>query len=574
MAAVIWRSPRLRARLLRLWLWLRRAARSAVVAGAAGVIFSLNNPALGAGSLPIRAATITVAAGEVAAADNGLCSLIEAIHNANDTASGAVHADCASGDPTAEAVDTIALPSGSVFTLAAADNQTYGASGLPVITGRTIISGSHGTTIRRDAAAGPFRVLAVGREGQLDLNGITVSGGQATSPASTIDVTYATSGGGILNMGELRLQDTTLSGNTAAMGGGVYNVGRLGGSGAHFIHNDAAYDAAALLSLGHVGLDDVDIRENGSRFSASAVANEGDMKLDGGYLIDNESPTGLSNRGELTIYSVVFENGGVGLDNTGQLTMEAVTLSGHEIALFNSATALVNRTAIIDNGRGIINGRGRLTLVNSTLSGNQTGGDGGGILVEGGEVDGSFDTISNNSAGRGGGLFVVGHYDDLGLYLCAQGAVDLSYSIISGNHAPAGREAYVERDVFRCAGSLSLNKSLLGHDGDAGVVNPYLSSSFVPDEPAAAILSHEWTQSAAATPHHPLSWGSPAVDALPNEACELPPPFYAFDQLLHDRNVDGDGRPSANECDIGAIEQQPLPYHVFAPFAGRGAAQR
>ena len=84
-AVVMWRSPRLRARLLRLWLWLRLTTRSAVVAGAAGVLFSLNNPALGAGGPLVRAATIAVVDGEVAVADNGLCSLIEAIHNANDT---------------------------------------------------------------------------------------------------------------------------------------------------------------------------------------------------------------------------------------------------------------------------------------------------------------------------------------------------------------------------------------------------------------------------------------------------------------------------------------------------------
>lgn len=572
-AVVMWRSPRLRARLLRLWLWLRLTTRSAVVAGAAGVLFSLNNPALGAGGPLVRAATIAVVDGEVAVADNGLCSLIEAIHNANDTVTGAVHADCAAGDPAAEGVDTIALPLGSVFTLTTADNQTYGASGLPVITGRTIISGSYGTTIRRDDAAAPFRVLAVGRDGDLDLNWVTISGGRAiTDSFRAVEVTYATAGGGILNMGGLHLLRTTISGNTAAVGGGVYNAGRLSGSHANFIHNDAAYGGAALLSFGDARLYDVDVRKNDGQFAIPTVVNEGYMKLEGGYMSDNGSATSLSNRGELTLYGVVFENSHVGLANAGQLTMEAAVLSGHKTAIANSATALVNRTAIIDNGQGISNGGGHLTLVNSTISGNHTSEAGGGVMVWGGTVEGLFNTITDNSAARGGGVFVAGSYDEF--YTCNVGSMDLRYSILSGNQAPAGREAYVEQENHRCLGGLFLKGALAGHDGDAGVVNVSLYNNFVPDEPAAAILSPEWTFSAAWTPHHTLPWGSPAVDALPNEACELPPPFYAFDQLFNDRNVDGDYRPSANECDIGAIERPLLPYHVFAPFAGRGDAQR
>lgn len=574
-AAVVWRSARLRARLLRLWLWLRLTTRGAVVAGAAGVILSLHNPALGAGGPPIRAATITVAAGEVAVADNGLCSLIEAIHNANDTTTGAVHADCAAGDPAAQGMDTIALPATSIFALTAADNQTYGASGLPVITGRTTISGSYGTAIRRDAAAEPFRVLAVGRAGELALDWVTISGGQTTTtPSRAAEVTYATSGGGILNLGDLHLLQTTISGNRAAVGGGVYNAGGLLASQANFTHNHAAYDGAALLSFGDSRLYDADVRENDDPFSIAVVVNEGYMKLEGGYVRDNGASTSLSNRGELTIYGVVFENSIVGLDNTGQLTMEAAVFSGHHTAVTNSATALVNRTAIIDNDQGISNGRGHLTLVNSTISGNHTSRAGGGVEVWGGTVEGLFNTITDNTAARGGGVFVAGHYDDF--YNCTAGSMSLRYSIISGNQATItiGREAYTEQGTFRCHGSLFLKGSLAGHDGDAGIVNASLIGNFVPDEPAAAILSPEWTSSAAWTPHHTLPWGSPAVDALPNEACELPPPFYAFDQLFNDRNVDGDFRPSANECDIGAIERPPLPYHVFTPFAGREEARR
>jgi hypothetical protein len=177
-----------------------------------------------------------------------------------------------------------------------------------------------------------------------------------------------------------------------------------------------------------------------------------------------------------------------------------------------------------------------------------------------------FTTITDNSAQEGGGVFVYGSFTGLGNYYCRAGSLNLKNSILSGNEAPHGREAYVQRDSFRCLGNLGLVESLVGHDGEAGTVNAFLYDTIIVETPLTTLISPEWIEGAGQFPHHPLPWGSPAVDALPNEACEVEQ-VDASDQLLNARNVDGDYKPSAQECDVGAVERQPLPYHSFAPFA-------
>lgn len=559
LAAILWRTPRLLARLLQLWACHRMAGRR--------IARSLSGAALllALGVAPARAGAITVVDGEVAISQNGLCSLIEAVHNANDTTDGAPHADCAPGDPAADGMDYITLPPSGDFVLAAVDNTAYGASGLPVITSHIFIT-AYGATIRRDEAAEPFRVLAVGREGDLSINGGAISGGHvAAGSARAADVTYAGSGGGILNMGALNLRETTLSGNTAAVGGGLYNAGRLTGQ-AHFIDNSAAYGGDALLSFGEARLDDIDVRHNGGQPFSGAIENEGTMEILGGYIRDNESPTSLINRGDLTIYYLTIENGGAGISNSGAATVQQTTITGHRTGISNAATAFVNQSTLTGNGRGILNSGGLLTLVNSTISGNHNPGDGGGILVTGGGIEGAFNTITDNSADRGGGAFVVGSYDEF--YNCSAGSLSLRNSILSGNRAVNGPEGYVEQDSFRCLGWLGLHGSLAGHDGDAGLVNAFLNETLIPDEPMAAILHPTLEYNGwPAVKTHALPWGSPAVDALANETCEASP-VDGVDQRQMERNQDGDFRPSDRECDIGAFERQLPAYRTFAPLVG------
>ena len=155
------------------------------------------------------AATITVTTNNPNIALDGQCSLIEAIVNANNDA--ATHADCAAGS----GADTIVLPANANVTLSAVSGRTSGPFGdpigLPEISSRITIEGN-GSTIARQTGSPDFGLIAVkglfpgGTEGDLTLNGVTLSGGSWF--------------GGVLNRGTLTIKNSTISGNT---GVGVFN---------------------------------------------------------------------------------------------------------------------------------------------------------------------------------------------------------------------------------------------------------------------------------------------------------------------------------------------------------------
>ncbi len=179
--------------------------------GLAGAALVLALAGMGIGPRQAFANSITV--------DGATCDLIEAIANANDTATGQPKTDCAAGDPTG--ADTIVL--NADVTLTAPDNDTYGYTGLPVITSEITLSGQGHTTSRSAGAQLPFRVMAVGSGGALTLESATVSGGIAGNIVSSQagGPSPAEEGGGILTLGDLAVANSTISGNSATAGGGL-----------------------------------------------------------------------------------------------------------------------------------------------------------------------------------------------------------------------------------------------------------------------------------------------------------------------------------------------------------------
>ena len=127
---------------------------------------------------------------------------MDAITAANtDTATG--------GCPAGSGADTIVLPAGSTQTLTEVNNDTYGPTGLPVISSVITIAGQ-GSTIARDSEAPEFRLLAVNSTGELTLQETTVSGGSSCS--AVVRTTY---GGGVANYGgTLTVTNSTISGNS------------------------------------------------------------------------------------------------------------------------------------------------------------------------------------------------------------------------------------------------------------------------------------------------------------------------------------------------------------------------
>ena len=154
-------------------------------------------------SSPAQAATLTVNSLSDTMANDGQCTLREAIFNANaNDQSGST--DCAAGSGS----DTIRIGVAGTVQL---------TGELPNLSSDMSIEGPGADqfTVRRNTG-GDYRIFTVtsdSSEPVVSISGITISNGNV--PISL--------GGGILNFGILTLTGSTISGNSAHRGGGISN---------------------------------------------------------------------------------------------------------------------------------------------------------------------------------------------------------------------------------------------------------------------------------------------------------------------------------------------------------------
>lgn len=230
----------------------------------------------------------------------------------------------------------------------------------------------------------------------------------------------------------------------------------------------------------------------------------------------------VRNRGVLRLRQSVVTAGtlgapglpGGGIWSSGEgsgLDIEESTISG------NTATGVGGGIAV----------DGRLTLVNSTVSGNGApAGSGGGLHVFS-DTDAAIvqATITANSALVGGGIF-----GESVPFLSIDHA-HLRGSIVAGNSAPADRD---------CAGAVASDGGNLLGDGEECLdftpgKGDLEGTAAAPLDPFLGPL----TNNGGSTSTHALLAASPALDRL--ATCE------AFDQR-------GQERPSGSACDVGAFE--------------------
>lgn len=384
----------------------RRLTRKAAVSlGAAALLLTL-----GAGALrpmPVYAASITVDDGVVVVADDGDCSLIEAIVNANnDSALYASPGECVAG----AGADTINLPAGGSFTLTAAYGyEYYSDTGLPLIDSDITIEGN-GAEITRDGAAGPFRILAVGAGGDLTLNDATLSNGYAEED-----------GGGVYNYGYALLQNVTLSGNYAYDDGGG-------------LENDT----------GTMVIDNCTISLNTAGQLGGGVSSE-----DGGVLT-------IRNNTQITGNIATDVGGGLVADESGLITINNSAITGNQAPLVGGGIATYKTTLIIENGSTINDnyepevGGGAdfylstVTITDSTVSGNSALYQGAGLHLDGSVVTIERSLISGNTVTNtfglgyfGGGIYNGPAYDYENQNSVG-GQLTLVDSTVSGNSAFAG----------------------------------------------------------------------------------------------------------------------------------------
>jgi hypothetical protein len=333
---------------------------------------------------------------------------------------------------------------------------------------QTIKGPAEGVTIN---GAKLSRVFQVDNFVTASISGLTITEGAATLR-----------GGGLFNAGKAYLTNCTFRGNTAVYGGGVSNYNQLTLSNCNVSGNMVSNQGGGVFNKGTATVTDCSVTENESK--------------------------GL----------------GGGLWNTGEETLTNSTVNGNRGLL----------------GGGLFNTRdaytaGVLTMVNCTISGNAVptnahvgrgGGGGGGVLnFEGGTVNLSNCTVSDNAAAYGGGL-VNG------------GTANMANTIVARNTAPTGAP-----DVF---GSVhSLGNNLIGETNDsAGWVPPGSSNSDLtgtiakPLEPLLESLRNNGgpTQTMALEANSPAVHKGVAVFGVTSDQRGLPldsPPDIGAFQIQH-----------------------------------------
>ncbi len=554
---------------------------------------------LALGRSPARANTISVADGQVAISDNGQCSLIEALVNANDTNSGLVYDDCDAGDPAG--MDVVSLPQNGDFLLTQSLATYYDSpTGLPLVESEIVIEGN-GATIGRDPTAeAQFRLLAVSSSGALTLNnlglhdgfasgsyggGALVNGGGEVVMTGTelIGNTAARVGGAVYNVNEgtLTISDSTLGGNTAVFGGGIStnggyltiegsellgNKASSGGGGVHAIvlgpppqprpPQDTVTLVDALLdgNTAETYGGGVHIFQTSATITSSTFRNNSSQYHGGGadFHTDNSY---ITIEGSTFIENTASSNGG-GIAIVGaNMALHNSTISGNSAAYggglyIGASNSVITQTTVDDNvallaGGGVrVLAGSELVMTNSTVSGNRVTTPN--TFAGGFNHHSSIMTLSNSTVtGNSGGQFGGGVRN-------FNGTATLQRNLIAGNTAVTGRE------VDNLNGILIANgHNLLGFAGNAGI-NGFTpgATDFTPLEALAAILETVLADNGGETLTHALPPNSPAIDAAPSAACSAAP-VDGVDQRGLPRNVDSDGVTSSTECDVGAFEHQP-----------------
>jgi CSLREA domain-containing protein len=325
--------------------------------------FLPTRPTLAAGNIIVNSLADTVAV-------NDLCTLREAIQNANEDS--ATNADCAAGN----GADTITFSLSGTITV----NSLLL---MPLNTPMLTIDGS-GQTVTIDGN-NSVRIGGIDTLNSLTLNHLTITNGRTNA-----------GGGGIFNYGTLIVTNCTFSGNNAigsgsvgGIGGGIYNTGTLTVSNSIFSGNNSTNgDGGGGGIYNNSGTAII----SNSTFSANTVTNG-----NGGAIFDNFGTLTISNSTFSNNSNTNNKGGGGAIYNwNGLLTITNSTFSG------NSA-----------NGGGAVAGAGGAlfsysssaltTIRNTTFSGNSADFWGGGIVTSGGTINLRNTILANNSPGNCGG---------------------------------------------------------------------------------------------------------------------------------------------------------------------------
>ena len=485
----------------------RRRTGALYVAGiatAAGLLLS---------AAAASAATIAPDAFTDAFADDSDCTLREALVAAN-TDSNAHEDDCAPGEAGG---DVIPLAAGTYQLSVPGTNEDASADGdLDVLDTTTIAgAGAAGTTIVQTVVERVLHADMPSANDDLLIEDLTITGGRATAPGDAF-------GGGTLleGSGTQTLRSVAVDLNSAV---GATDDAEGGGVFVQAIANPTVTIEDSTIS------NNVASRTDGD---PNAAPGGGGIAIRNGVAATTTitgSTIGPSNQVVAPGSTSTFPSGGGLLEVSSGVTVEDTTIRDNSSvraggAFSNSADFTMRRSTVEGNAAAGGSGGGMVlfgtpTIVNSTVSGNTSSADGGGIRASGAgtkSVDQS--TIAGNQGGLGDGISAV------------VASVELRRTILANT---GGDE---------CEGSTfaSLEDNLQpGNDPDC---------AFGPgDHPGSNPGLGPLADNGGATETRALGSGSAARDAIASADCPAAP---------LDEDQRGVARPGAGSaaCDIGAFE--------------------
>jgi len=410
---------------------------------------------------------------------------------------------------TANAVVALALPP-SATTLTVTD-----ASAFPMIAGFQIQLGAERMQVT--TVAGNTFTVRRGVSGTTAINhfgGETVSLVQNEMSLVSIRNNQADFGGGLFNddSGSVTIVESTFTSNAATTdGGGLFNdrTGTVAITGTQVTSNSAGRDGGGLYNNDQSTLTAIDstisqntaVGDGGgllSELAALATLNNTTVAANSaerGGGVFNQDGTVTITASPLSANTASGDGGGFyvtsnGVVNAGNSTLSGNTAEGNGGGFRNEGVVTLSNTRVIDNtsnldGGGVSNTR-VLTLQNgTTVTGNVSGANGGGIASTGnGNVNLAQIVVTSNTAAADGGAIHNSGGSSLtvtsstlssssagdqggGLYHSSTGQTTVASSTLSNNTAREGGGLYTSRNLTLQNSTLSTNTATTSGGGVA-----------------------------------------------------------------------------------------------------------
>jgi len=321
-----------------------------------------------------QAATIVVDGSDGTVADDGVCTVVEAITAANtNTASGATPGECVAGS----GADVIELSQDVTLAVAAETaDSNEGNTGLPYVTSTITLNGM-GHILQRDenlicnsdgtVDASEFRLIRIESTGNLSLENIILSHGCTDGNA----IANKFFGGTIWNDGVLSLDNTVISSGKSHFGGAIINLDTISNiTNSIFVDNIASRSAGAIYNNFSTSIP---LIKNSLFLDNETTDREGGALYNRGVIALIEDSSFISNHAE--------SSGGAIYNNQAINEIVNTTFSGNSSASYGGAISngevlsSINNSTFINNSSGqlggALNSSSFLTTVNNSLfSGN------------------------------------------------------------------------------------------------------------------------------------------------------------------------------------------------------------